>query len=302
MPRNQIPTTDPGVYLYRAPSHITAEINDHALVVWCVPSHQTCGIVVAPLTTSRKNVEPLLETLHRKFTRELKPPAHDGFVKIFGARDGHARLLTMIETWFRARHVPVAAKDTGRGVARTLTIECGTGRVGVQYAESSNPAVFFTPGSARQRLAPNATSVQMLLLVDNPTRRHLAKQAIEEHRNWVAEAPKDTKPTLKNTKFKKVDWTAVLVSEDCGERDKVKAWLLELQKQRPAIKRLWSGDTLPSFAGKRCELRQLPPIDSVTIDLFKEELATALTEETASEPSTANVIPFPKRRRKAIRW
>src|SRR4051794_36255945 len=113
MRRNQIPTTDPGVYLYRAPATVTAEINDHVLVVWCVPSHQTCGLMVAPITSSRKNVEPLLETLHRKFTRELNPPAHDGLVKIFGSRDGHAPLLAIIENWFRAYHVSIAAQDTG---------------------------------------------------------------------------------------------------------------------------------------------------------------------------------------------
>jgi hypothetical protein len=298
MRRNRILSAEPGVYLFRAPTNVTIEINDQVVVTFLSSYHRAAGIVLAPTHVKRKDLEALLETLLRKMTKEMNPPATDLEVKIFGGREPNTPLLDAADTWVRAQALKLAARDVGRAVSRTLTIECATGKVGVQYAESAVQAGFLVGGSARQRLRPDGAPSEILVLAENRARQTLARQAIEEHRNCVASVPADPNPTLKKPKFKTAEFNAVLVSEDISARDKAKSFLTELEKQKPLVRKMWSGDTLPSFAGNKCRLRLLPPIDAESIDVFKQELASALSEQLIDPANSANVVPFRVKRRK----
>jgi hypothetical protein len=292
----KIPTTDPGVYLFRAPAVLELEINRHLVVAFHVVSRQTCGLVVCPQGIGRRDLVTMLDTVWGKLNENGESgnlPAETA-VKIFGCPTAHSAALTTAVTWLRQHGLPIGAQDTGRSASRLLTIDCATGRVGVRYAESANPLVFLSSGSARRRIAASATPSEMLILCENPARRNLATQAIEEHRDWTVEAPEDIAKALKKTPFKKVLWSAVLITEGTASDSKLQPWLTRLQEEQSRVRKLWSG-TLPSFAGPSCRLRELPKLGAETIDLFKQELAAALREEP-DVPATTNVIPFPRRR------
>ncbi len=302
------------MYLFRAPAVLHLEINQHLVILFHSPPHRACGLVVAPENIDRKDLVSLLETMWGKLNEEMK--TKEGYlkgaysapsdplqvedkqltVKVFGCPLSHSPALTTATTWLKHHGLDIQAQDTGRRASRTLNIECGTGKAGVQYAESANPLVFLTGGSARQRLPSDGSPSEMLVLSDNPVHRTLARQAIEEHRNWTAQTPTDIAETLRKTKFKKVPWAAVLVSEHAAPNNRLEPWLTRLQKEQLKVRRFWSGTDLPPFAGPTCQLRHLPPLAAETIDQFKQELAEALSEEIPTA-TRANVIPFPKRRK-----
>lgn len=286
----------PGAYLFRAPVKCFLELNREVVVTVTSTRQEVTGIAYWRPSQSSRDTVATLETLverlvaHGVDKKQLE-------ARIAGASDGPSDLTRAVAGWLRDNKVRLVAADMGRGVSRTIHVDCATGRMGVSYSESIVPteAPLLTQGTARRRpggLENEASPEPVLLLCANPVQRTLVRQAVEGMQGYRCIAPAVPEAQLGQD----VQGTArrvVLIADELPTvplRTWYRAWRESHGDGILAV----SGTTPKTVVGDV----KLPPVSPETIAAFKEALYRGLhPAEAFGAPPTGTVLRFPKLRR-----
>jgi hypothetical protein len=286
---------EPGAYLFRAPVKCYVELNREILVTLSAPSQEVTAIAYWKPTQPPRELLATLETLFQRLV------AHGADkqrleARVTGASDGASKLSRGLADWLREHGVPVVAADVGRGVCRTVHVDCANGRIGVSYSESIVPtdAPLLTQGTARRRPGGFDTETPpepVLLLCANTVQRTLVRQAIEGMAGFRCIAPAVPEAQLSED-AQRVARRVVLVA-DALPSVPLRTWYRAWRESH--------ADGILAISGKapRTVLGDvaLPPVSPETITAFKDALYRYL-HRTEAKPGTAlgTVLPFSKRR------
>jgi hypothetical protein len=273
------------------------ELNRELVVTVSAPKLEVTGIAFWKPTQSSRELATTLATLVERLV------AHGADKKslearLAGASDGASDTTRGATEWLREHKIRIVAADMGRGVSRTVHVDCGTGRVGVSYSESIVPteAPLLTQGTARRRpgggLDADAPPESVLLLCANAVQRTLVRQAVEGMQGYRCIAPAVPEAELGQD----VHGTArrvVLVADELPTvplRTWYRAWRESHADGILAI----SGTAPKTVVGDV----KLPPVSPDNLAAFKEALYRGLHPAEALEaPKTGTVLRFPKLRR-----
>lgn len=295
--RTQIAIQNAGVYLYKGPKQVWLDdVERELVIIFACPSHKLTGIVVYPHPFVRNQLFELLAMVREKLTGEAHVAPQDLQAKIFGCSSGQSNALFAAQVWLTDQQIPIQANETGRNVLRSLVVECGTGQVGVRFAdpEMDKKLGFLKIGTVAQRaIRPDHQTRRILLITETPALALLAAQSVEG-KGWTTKSLK-TKDLLRATKDRKPKLldgvSAVVVFEDTFDNPKLASSILTLRKKCPGPRWLWAAD----------EGSQVPlPFDSIHLptsqnpDRFAGELTSVLSLPPAG---LAEVITLPQRRR-----
>lgn len=287
---------DPGAYLFRAPVQCSAELNRELLVTLTGPKLELTGIAFWTPAQMPRELTATLETLLERLV------AHGANRKtlearIAGASDGGTDATRAAAKWFQEQKIKIVAADMGRGVSRTVQVDCATGRLGVSYSESIVPteAPLLTQGTARRRpggLDAEQTPEPVLLLCANAVQRTLVRQAVEAMTGYRCIAPAVPEAQLGQD----VQGTAkrvVLIADELPSvplRTWYRAWRESHTDGILAI----SGSAPRTVLGDV----KLPPVTPENLAVFKDALFRGLHPEASmSSEHTGTVLRFPKLRR-----
>lgn len=287
---------DAGAYLFRAPVKCFLELNRELVVTVSAPKLEVTGIAYwTPAQTARELTAAMETLVERLVAHGADKKALEA--RIAGASDGRSETTRAAAEWLSERKIRVVAADMGRGVSRTVHVDCATGRLGVSYSESIVPteAPLLTQGTARRRpggLESEGTPEPVLLLCANAVQRTLVRQAVEGMSGYRCIAPAVPEAQLGQD----VGGTAkrvVIVADDLPSvplRTWYRAWRESHADGILAI----SGAAPRTVIGDV----KLPPISPENVAAFKEALFRGLHPEAqlAHEP-TGTVLRFPKLRR-----
>ena len=287
---------DPGAYLFRAPVKCFLELNRELVVTVSAPKLEVTGIAYWTPSQTARELTTAMETLVERLV------AHGADKKLLeariaGASDGSSETTRAAAQWFQDRKIKVVAADMGRGVSRTVHVDCATGRLGVSYSESVVPtdAPLLTQGTARRRphgADGEATPETVLLLCANAVQRTLVRQAVEGMTGYRCVAPAVPEAQLGQD----VHGTAkrvVLVADELPTvplRTWYRAWRESHADGILAI----SGSAPRTVIGDV----KLPAVSPENLTAFKDALFRGLHPEAqiVGEP-TGTVLRFPKLRR-----
>lgn len=128
--------TEPGVYFFRKPAKISVRLNKNALVLFYHPKLEGCGLVLHEASHSIKKMEEKLELLLSRTKTHLSGDDKRITAKLFGISYYQEILVLLSYQWLKQNKIEITAQDIGRNVRRNLLIDCGTGNVGIRYAEN----------------------------------------------------------------------------------------------------------------------------------------------------------------------
>lgn len=281
-----------GVYFFKAPIRVTTRLHQELLIVFTAPSIHSCGLVLLDSEMPQRVVEGMFDNLLKKIVTDLKVTQTDITLKVFGQSFRRRRSVRYIEAWSVANGIKIGVMDVGKNISRHVIVDCGSGRVGVSYAEGfteEDPA-FLTLGSVRLRETIPSHSHEILILTNNRVQRTLAKQAIEENLGFRANCPKNPIQIIALNDFREFAAEVVLVFEDLDQTELISTWMKNASKYYPNLKFCWVGkENAPAWLPENA--KKLQPVEPETIALFKTALLGILPE---SPLALGRVIPFKK--------
>lgn len=287
----------PGVYLFPASTTVSAQIDREILVVFALPSEGRCGFILYDCQASVKDLEPLLDTLFDKLKKATGSRGTELVVKAFGMSRVDGGVFGALTHWLDGKKLALAAKDIGQNVGRNLRIDCGTGRVGISYAEAYLPGFpqFLSRGSARQRQGSDAAVVEVLVLSHSAVCRQLTLQAIEEERQWTASVPAHLDDIWAGKDFPYFPWSWVILFQDLEKVPSLHEWVFDVKNRFPKVQIVWAGATIPDPLTTLPGLVLLPPLNPEHLGTFKERLRQAILSSTL--PITGEVLAFPRQKK-----
>ena len=282
-----------GVYFFKAPIQVTTQLNHEILVVFAAPAIQSCGLVLMESELPQRVVEGMFDNLLSKITEDFKVASSKINLKLFGTSFRRRRSLRYVESWSLANGIRIAVMDVGKNVTRHVLVDCGTGKVGVSYAEGftqEDPA-FLSLGSVRLRETSPSAHREILVLSSNRVQRTLVKQAVEEHSGYRANCPKNPMQIIALNDFRDFNAETVMLFDDLDHPELIEIWIANAMKFFPSLKFCWVGKVEP-LKILPTGTQQLLPAEPNKIMRFKEALVAVLPKSGRS--STGQVIPFKK--------
>jgi hypothetical protein len=184
----------------------------------------------------------------------------------------------------------------GKNVGRNIAVDCGTGRIGISYAETYLPGFpqLLSRGSARQRLRAGSTESSALILSGNAVLRQLALQTIEELRNWSGSSPHKPEQVLEDQEVKYFPWSWVILFEDLAEDPNLVEWMTKLQKAHPKVQFCWIGMRFPKALETMPGIAMLPPLEPDHVGEFKAYLSALISLGSPEGSDSDHVIAFPR--------
>ncbi len=282
-----------GVYFFKAPIAVTTQLNHEVLILFAVPTIHSCGLVLLESEIPQRAVEGMCDSLLKKLSDEMKVPVDRIRLKVFGQSFGRRRSLRYVESWSVANRIPIVAMDVGKSVTRNLLIDCGTGRVGVSYAEgfTENDPAFLSMGSVRLREATPSGSQEILVLATSRVNRTLVKQAIEEIAGYRANCPKNPMQIIALNDFRDFFATGIFLFDDLEHPELIAPWILDAVRYYPHLKFTWIGKSDPTLTlPPGSQTLKLPRPDKIIE--FKAALAELLPKPI---PIFGRVLPFQRK-------
>ncbi|MBI4403212.1 MAG: hypothetical protein HY537_03585 [Deltaproteobacteria bacterium] len=257
------------------------KINCEIVVIMSPVGQQTCGIVFVDSEEEQKEFKRLLDTVWNTLREKSLAQAEEIEVKAFGLSQYKEKVIQTLKHWTQDQSTRITAQDLGRGVSRTLTISCKSGKVGVHYADDNQQrrSLFIARGTFRNRGFTPPAFYKILVLTKNRVTRQLCMQAVEELPGHKAICPLNPAHFLERT-FGLFPYSAVCLFEDVGKSKNVEPWIKRFLKKFPHSPILWIGRNAPQG------IDAIGSIDSESIVKFKEEIARILL------PQTSLILPF----------
>ena len=204
--------------------------------------------------------------------------------------------MSGLSGWLSQIKLPLSVQDVGKNVGRNIAVDCGTGRIGIAYAETYLPGFpqLLSRGSARQRLRFSATESSALILSQNAVHRQLALQTIEELRNWSGSTPHKPEQVLEDQEVKYFPWSWVILFEDMADNPNLVEWMTEIQKAHPTVQFCWIGMRFPKELETMPGIAMLPPLEPDHVGEFKAYLSALLSLGGPEGSDSDQVIAFPR--------
>ncbi len=297
MKLHSIPLNEEGIYLFKTPTKITAQLNRELLIVICAPSAKSCGAVFFSPESAVKELLNLLNALLLKINADTHTRTEHLRIKAFGMSTLNSGVHEALVHWAKEKKIEISVQDVGKNVVRHVYVECETGRVGVTYAEAFIPKAdgwLLTSGSAQVRKEILANDV-VLVLSQSTVNRQLARQAVEDLSGWqalIADRPFDWITGAHDELFPA---RAVVFFDDLGKGKPIEKWITNFRKAHPEVAILWVGNKPPRYAQG---LQRLAPLKPQSLGKFKKCVKTELAKLVDKKlPETSEVIQFPTKAR-----
>ena len=288
-----------GAYVFSAPTKISFHLNRELVVILNSPEKKITGAVRYNLETPLKELVNLLNLISENFRQKHRVNPKDLKIKIFGLSNQSHYVSSAVHTWAKETGCQVVAEDVGRGVTRTLLVDCETGKVGVSYAETFIPGDFgilATGSASRRSQVPLDFAHQILVLANNQVGRQLCQQAIESIAPWTAIAPEMPFDILTQPVPSDFICRAVVIHEDVGKGKPVERWTKSILDEYPQVGAYWIGKTVPKFAKGYTKLATFTPDKIAT---FKKEISRELGRLAATESTPGTLLAFPTKKKRA---
>lgn len=291
---SSIPLNCPGSYLFHDNSKLTFSLDRELGVVFCVPTEQTVGVVLFHPDNNIHDLHFMMDNILNKMLGQHQIARENILVKVFGLSLMRKGVLETTYRWLKDRNLFISAEDTGKNYLRQVLVDCGTGRVGVSYRTEDREIPYLATTTARDRNPLDEIYAKVLVLSSSPTKRTLAKQSIEEHKNWVAETPNHPSHFL-SKKPKQVPYSVIVLFEDMNEKpDDIVDWVETIHQAQPEVQFRYSGKEIPKFLQHLKYMRQLPPLTPFLLPEFKGTLARAVFDFEVN--SVGEIIPLKKKK------
>ena len=247
MKTSSIQLTGPGTYLFHDNSRLSFSIDKELALVFSVPTEKTAGVVLFDPDHSLQQLQTMMQSILHKMTVDLGISPEKILVKVFGLSSFRKSVLETAYRWLKDRNIFITAEDTGRNFIRQILVECATGKVGVSYRTSEYSIPYLSQHTARDRNPLDEIHAQVLVLSSSSTKRILAKQSIEEHKNWVAVIPELPQNYL-SKKTPTFNYAVAVIFDDLNEQpEKICNWIESIHVQYPEVQFRYSCSEIPKF-------------------------------------------------------
>jgi len=139
----------PGVYFFRPPSQVIAEIDREILILFCVKYPKVIGAVLYDPAGTQDIADLLDRCLNQFFALEIERSSIQ--VKICGLSHPYVATIARANKWLRNNRLRVVGADIGRFVKRSIVVDTEKGLLGVRARFIAPPQPMFLTGSPRQR-------------------------------------------------------------------------------------------------------------------------------------------------------
>ena len=218
MNKTAISFNEEGAGIFKAPASLSLQLNFELVVILALPTEKVCALVRHFPHRPLKELSEQLSMVGQKLKQIPAVRPSDIHVKIFGLSNVNHLVLLTVRRWADQNGFALVSEDVGRSVARSLTVDCASGRVGVQYAEAYSPnlAPILAEGTALHRVTPSPSrNFSVCILSLSNVNRRLCTQAVEEVPGWQAFAPEKPFDWLMDARQWN-DCALVLFFEDVG--------------------------------------------------------------------------------------
>lgn len=294
---NSIQINEPGLYLFGSPKKISVSLKGLLVFTLHSPSSSFTGLVVQSPEEHRGDLLYKLDTLWKKYSTLSDVDANSIQGKIFGEGDKFTSLLLTLKGWLARHKIPVLASNVGKLLPDNLVVDCGSGKVGIQYLKSdlSPSSYLISSGTARLRNDSYPIKAEVIILSSNRVTRTLAKQCVEEQPQWSATAPELFNDAFLKKLKEENRWSVALVFDDLESNPHLSQWIQNLAAFSPSVQFRWIGAQIPYELKSIGDFKQLPPLEPVLIPEFKKSLARAVFDSELS--STSETWNFSKKKR-----
>lgn len=297
MKTEQLPfLSQSGIYLISGNKNVSTSVEDFLVITLHSPSSSTTALILKSTVEHQIDFINQMDTIYQKYSslEDVDPNLIQS--KVFGAADKFTSLLATLKGWLNRNHIPVVASDFGRALPGELIVEGASGRIRLQYHSGSwsKLSSILSTGTARNRSNSAPTSHHVLVLSNNPLVRTLARQSIEEEPNWSASCPENLDDSSISKTLKTGHWSAVIVSDELKNQNKLMDRLLEFGEAHPKLPMAWIGAKLPGSKKEGGRFRLLPPLEPFLIPHFKKILKESIQNSNLSE--TSETLTFLKRK------
>lgn len=141
-----------GTYFFKNEVVVSSHLNKELLVIFYIKNYKTTGVlyfnpITQPVRSLHEMLDSVYETLKKEKTLEYAE------MKVFGMSVADERALACLYQWVKSKKIEIISEDIGRNTNRLVHVDCLTGRVGIQYAESAplQKIKFFMGGSFKDR-------------------------------------------------------------------------------------------------------------------------------------------------------
>ncbi len=291
---SSIKLSSQGTYIFHESSKLSFSLDRELGIVFVVPTEQIAGVVLYHPDNNLQDLHEMLDSLLSKLTNSLHISTEKILVKVFGLSNIRRVVVETAYKWLKDRNLFIAAEDTGKNYVRQVLVDCATGKVGVSYSTEYKEIPYITTRTARDRNPLDEVYAQVLVLSSSPTKRTLAKQSIEEHRNWVAVAPESPRSVF-TKKQKDTSYAVAVLFDDLNDSpDTITHWVEEAHAAHPELQFRFSGTEIPKYLRHLSYVRQLPPLTPLLLPEFKGILARAIFDHEVE--SFGDVIPMKKKK------
>lgn len=291
---SSIKLSSPGSYIFHENSRLSFSLDRELGVVFVVPTEQIAGVVLYHPDHSVQDLTEMMDSILIKLTRSLHISSEKILVKIFGLSVARKTVVEATYRWLKDRNLFISAEDIGKNYVRQVLVDCATGKVGVSYSTEYKEIPYISTRTARDRNPLDEIFAKVMVLSSSPTKRTLAKQSIEEHRNWVADIPESPKKIFAKAPKEFSNAVVVLFDDLNDSPESITSWVENVHAEHPEVQFRFSGTEVPKYLRHLTYVRQLPPLTPYLLPEFKGTLARAIFDHEVE--TLGEVIPLKKKK------